>query len=411
MNMSRVVAISVATMLSQFTQAQEITGKLHGLIEATATKTSDDLAWLRQGWGVARFDADSDVFNVSRAALTGRMDFSSAWSAHAVAQYVPEPDHKLGFTEAYIHYQPLARGYQFSSKIGGFYPRMSLENPAFGWSSPYTFNYSGLNAWLGEEVRTFGAEFELKRAARRFRSKHDVSVIGALFKGNDPAGTLLAWRGFVPHDRQSVFNERIAFARVKSLYAPQLRFQGQYVDPFSEVDGRFGYYIGAHWSYLKRHNLRVYWYDNNGDPSAVNYNTKQYAWDTKFWSLAWRSKVSTQTQFITQAMYGNTAMGPRRGVDNDFYSWYVMLSHTFNDYRISGRVEQSKVMDKDIWAFDPNASFTQGITLNVRKTLSETWQVGAEFQFIDYEAESRPMAYLPLDLNEQVWRVSAQYQF
>ncbi|WP_158678082.1 hypothetical protein [Pseudoalteromonas sp. T1lg23B] len=411
-NMSKSVVIAVALVqLSQFAQAQQVTAKLHGLVEFTATTHSEERAWLRKGWGVARFDTDSDTFGISRAVLSGRMDFSSAWSAHAVAHYVPDPDHKIGFTEAFIQYQPLAQGYQFSSRVGGFYPRMSLENPALGWSSPYTFSYSGLNAWLGEEVRTFGAEFELKRAARRFRSKHDVSLIGALFKGNDPAGTLLAWRGFVPHDRQTVFNERIAFARVKALYARQLRFQGQYVEPFSEIDGRFGHYVGVHWSYLKRHSLRVYWYDNNGDPGALNYVTKQYAWDSKFWSLAWRSKVSAETQFIAQALYGNTAMGPRRGVDNDFYSWYMMLSHTFGDYRISGRVEQSKVMDKDSWTFDPNASLTQGITLNLSKTISEAWQVGAEFQFIGYEAESRPVAYLPLGLHEQLWRFSAQYQF
>ncbi|OHU97909.1 hypothetical protein [Pseudoalteromonas byunsanensis] len=410
--MSKLVVIAFAVaLLSECTQAQEVTGQLNGLVEITATNTSEQKSWLRQGWGVTRFDADSDVLGVSRAVLSGRMDFSSAWSAHAVAQYVPEPDHKLGFTEAYIQYQPLAQGYQFSARIGGFYPRMSLENPAIGWSSPYTLHYSGLNAWLAEEIRTFGAEFELKRAARRFRSKHDVSFVGALFKGNDPAGTLIAWRGFIPHDRQSVFNERVAFARVKSLYARQLRFQGQYVEPFSEIDGRFGYYVGVHWSYLKRHSLRAYWYDNNGDPGALNYTTKQYAWDSKFWSLAWRSKVSSQTQFIAQALYGNTAMGPRRGVNNDFYSWYAMLSHTFSDYRVSGRVEQSKVMDKDTWTFDPNASLTNGVTLNVSKTISEAWQVGAEFQFIDYEAQSRPVAYLPLGLSEQVWRISAQYQF
>ncbi|CAH9066681.1 hypothetical protein PSECIP111951_03862 [Pseudoalteromonas holothuriae] len=398
-------------LLSPYVAAQDISTHFKGAIDVSLTNPSNMKAWHQQGWGIARFDKGSNQLGVSRAVLSTRVDLSSAWSAHGVAQYVADPKDKFGLTEAYAQYQPLAQGYQFSARIGGFYPRMSLENPALGWASPYTYHYSALNAWLGEEVRTFGAEFELKRAARRFRSKHDISMIGAIFKGNDPAGTLIAWRGFVPHDRQSVFNERIGFAPLKSLSTPQLRLQGQYVEPFTEIDGRFGYYTGLHWSYLKRHNVRLYWYDNNGDPSAINYVTKQYAWDTKFWSLAWRAKLSAQSQVIMQAMLGNTAMGLNRGVDNDFYSWFVMFSHTFDDYRVSAKAEQSKVIDKDFWQFDENASFTQGATINVQKSLSEKWQLGAELQFIDYEADARLAVGRTLGLDEQIWRITAQYQF
>ncbi|WP_152084675.1 hypothetical protein [Pseudoalteromonas sp. A25] len=400
-----------ALMISPCVAAQGVSAQFKGALDVSLTNTNDMPAWHQQGWGVVRFSDDHQRLNISRFALSTRLDLSSAWSAHAVAQYVPDPNDKIGLTEAYVQYQPLAQGYQLSARFGGFYPRMSLENPALGWSSPYTYHYSGLNAWLGEEVRAFGAEFELKRAARRFRSKHDLSVIGALFKGNDPAGTLVAWRGFVPHDRQSVFNERIGFAPLKSLTWPQLRRQGQYVEPFTEVDGRFGYYLGAHWSYLKRHSVRFYWYDNNGDPAAINYVTKQYAWDTKFWSLAWRTKFNTQTQLIMQAMLGNTAMGPTRGVDNDFYSWFAMVSHTFDDYRFSLRAEQSKVIDKDAWQFDENASFSKGLTMNIQKSLSDKWQLGAELQLIDYEADARLAVGRALGLDEQVWRITAQYKF
>ncbi|WP_246239980.1 hypothetical protein [Pseudoalteromonas caenipelagi] len=398
-------------IISQHVTAQDMSAQVKGNVSISLTNPSNTVAWHQYGWGISRFSDDNQRLNISRLALSTRLDISSAWSAHAVAQYVPDPNDKIGLTEAYAQYQPLAQGYQFSARFGGFYPRMSLENPALGWSSPYTYHFSGLNAWLGEEVRTFGAEFELKRAARRFRSKHDISMIGSVFKGNDPAGTLIAWRGFVPHDRQSVFNERIGFAPLKSLSTAQLSRQGQYVEPFTEVDGRFGFYLGTHWSYLKRHTLRLYWYDNNGDPRAINYVTKQYAWDTKFWSLAWRTKFNAQSQLIAQAMVGNTAMGPTRGVDNDFYSWFVMFSHTFADYRVSLRAEQSKVIDKDHWQFDENASFTKGVTVNVQKSLSQQWRLGAELQLIDYEADSRSAVGRAKGQDEQIWRLSAQYQF
>ena len=392
-------------------QASAFEGQLHGTVEISAHERSEQTSWTVGGWGMSRFGKHSDGLNVSRATLEGRLDLSSAWSGHAVAQYVPDPSHKLGFTEAYLSYQPLAKRYQFRSRIGAFYPRMSLENPALAWSSPYTYQYSALNAWIGEEVRTFGAEFELKRPARRFRSKYDMSFLGAIYKGNDPAGTLLAWRGFAPHDRQSVINERIQFAPLYALMAPQLAQQGQFVEPFSEVDGRFGYYLGTHIEYLKQHTLRLYWYDNNGDPSVLNQNTRQYAWDTKFWSIAWRSKLSSQTQFIMQAMFGNTAMGERRGVDNDFNSWFVMLSHTWQRYRISTRLEQSKVIDKDFWQFDPNASQTNAVTVNLKKQLSTHWQVGAEWQYLDTQASFRPPVGRDENTYENLWRLTAKYQF
>ncbi|WP_157592790.1 hypothetical protein [Pseudoalteromonas citrea] len=409
--MNKYITLAGGLLYFMASHAVAVDGQLHGVIEVSMHEQSRQKAWTAGGWGMSRFGTQSNVINVSRAALEGRLELSSAWSGNVVAQYVPDPDHKLGLTEAYLSYQPLSKRYQLRARVGAFYPRMSLENTAAAWSSPYTYQYSSLNAWLGEEVRTFGAEFELKRPARRFRSKYDVSFLGAVYKGNDPAGSLLAWRGFTPHDRQSVINERIQFAPLYALMAPQLAQQGQFVEPFSEVDGRFGYYLGTHIEYLKRHSLRVYWYDNNGDPSVLNHKTQQYAWDTKFWSIAWRSKLSKQTQLIMQAMFGNTAMGERRGVDNNFNSWFVMLSHSWQGYRVSGRVEQSKVIDKDVWQFDPNASQTNAVTVNIRKRLSQQWQVGAEWQYLDTQASFRPPVGRAETEQENLWRVTAQYHF
>lgn len=80
--------------------------------------------------------------------------------------------------------------------MGGFYPQLSLENPDMGWLSAYNYTNSAINSWVGEELRTLGVEATIKRPARNFNSAHSFSLVGATFKGNDPAGTLLAWRGF-----------------------------------------------------------------------------------------------------------------------------------------------------------------------------------------------------------------------
>ncbi len=410
MVMNKVIFVLLGLSFSSATTASNIQTNFDGLIEASYDSGSDSLSWLNKGWGTTRFGKDDENFLISRAAFTGRLDFANSWSFFGVAQYVSEPKATLGFTEAYFQYKPIAKGYQVSAKIGAFYPKMSLENTGFAWSSPYTYHYSALNAWLGEEVRAIGSELTIKRPARKFRSKYDISFHTAIFKGNDPAGTLIAWRGLLPHDRQTHLNERIGFAPLYSLQKEQLSKQWQYSDPFHEIDGRFGFYAGMHLEYLKKHSLRVYWYDNNGDPAAINETIGQYAWDTRFLSVAWKSKLSNHTQLVMQAMSGSTAMGPARGVDNDFHSWFTLLSHKWERYRFSARFEQSKVTDKDHWIFDPNASDNQAVTLHVNRSISDNWRLGIEWLYSDSWLSYRYKSGLPLNTTDRVWRVTLSYK-
>lgn len=409
--MNKALGLYALLLLSPITFAQTIQTKVEGVIDASYDSGSDSVSWLDKGWGTTRFGINDNNLSISRAAFTGRIDFTNSLSFFGVAQYVPEPKATIGFTEAYLQYQPIAKGYQVSAKVGAFYPKMSLENTGFAWSSPYTYNYSALNAWLGEEVRAIGTELTIKRPARRFRSKFDYSLHTAIFKGNDPAGTLIAWRGLLPHDRQTNLNERIGFAPLYSLQKPQLSKQWQYSDPFHEVDGRFGFYAGVHLEYLKKHSMRIYWYDNNGDPAAINTSIGQYAWDTKFLSIAWKSKFTKQTHFLAQAMSGSTAMGPSLGVNNDFHSWFLLLSHKWQDYRFSARYEQSKVIDKDHWAFDPNASDNQALTLHASRAFSERWRAGIEWLYSDSWLSYRYKSGLPYDVKDKVWRATISYQF
>lgn len=411
MVINKVISVLLGLSFSSVTIASNIQTKFEGKIDASYDSGSDSVSWLDKGWGTTRFGKNEDSFSISRAAFTSRIDFANSWSLFGVAQYVPVPKANLGITEAYFQYKPIARGYQVSAKVGAFYPKMSLENTGFAWSSPYTYNFSALNAWLGEEVRAIGTELTIKRPARRFRSKYDVSFLTAIFKGNDPAGTLIAWRGLLPHDRQTHLNERIGFAPLYSLQKPQLSKQWQYSDPFHEIDGRFGFYAGAHLEYLKKHSLRVYWYGNNADPAAINESIGQYAWDTKFLSVAWKSKLTKHTHFVAQAMSGSTAMGPARGVDNNFHSWFLLLSHKLENYRFSARYEQSKVIDKDHWVFDPNASDNQALTLHASRSLSDKWQVGLEWLYSDSWLSYRYKSGLPLDVTDKIWRATVSYKF
>ena len=54
-------------------------------------------------------------------------------------------------------------------KIGAFYPPISLEHRASGWTNPYTISSSALNTWVGEELRTIGVGVRARASGHRER--------------------------------------------------------------------------------------------------------------------------------------------------------------------------------------------------------------------------------------------------
>jgi len=236
-------------------------------------------------------------------------------------------------------------------------------------------------------------------------------VSAAIYKGNDPTGTLLSWRGFALHDRQTTFNESVQFAPIAALNSDELRWQANQVLPFEEVDGRFGYYAGVHWDYLKRSQFRFYYYDNNGDPSIFNRTTGQYAWHTRFSSLAWLYKFTGKTRLIAQLLDGKTEMGANKLIYNRFYSHYLMLSNKAGKHRLSLRYDYFKVDDDDTTAFDPNASHGEGLTATWRYQLTDTLQIGVEGSALHSFVQNRPGSGFAQRLSQQQLMANAQWRF
>ncbi|WP_210797894.1 hypothetical protein [Pseudoalteromonas ostreae] len=409
MNMNNLIRLVTFFCL---TAAINSYAQVKGLIQVSAVKGDSQPSWQEGGLGLYRYDSNNDGIVLSQGVLDFSIDLNSAWSAHGVVNVYQDPQLTLGFSQAYFQYKPLSSSkYKWHIRAGGFYPLLSLENPDKGWLSPYNYTNSAINSWVGEEIRTLGVEATIKRPGRRFNSAHSFSFVGATFKGNDPAGTLLAWRGFAMHDRQTTFNESIAFAPVTSLNTPQLQFQANQVLPFEEVDGRFGYYAGVHWDYLKKSQFRFYYYDNNGDPAALNKSTGQYAWDTRFSSAAWLYKFTANTRFITQMMSGSTAMGTKRGVNNRFYSHFVLVSHKMAKHRISIRYDYFEVTDHDDWLFDPNASEGEGITATLRYQLTPQWQLGIEGSALHSQADNRAAINSPKNISQQQISLNVQWRY
>src|SRR5207248_11116308 len=96
-----------------------------------------------------------------------------------------------GVLEATGRYQPISsRDCLWSINLGAFFPPISLENESTGWTSPWTLTPSAINSWVGDELRTIGAETSL---LWRYQGG-EAGLLGAVYGANDPAGALLADR-------------------------------------------------------------------------------------------------------------------------------------------------------------------------------------------------------------------------
>lgn len=360
--------------------------EVKGLVQLNYVKASEQSSWFEEGTGILAYSKDSA--NVQQAFVALSDNFSNGVSYEVVANYYQLGEQNVGISQAQLSYKPLSNDkWRWRARVGFFYPKLSLENVDTGWLSPFTYTQSAVNTWVGEELRSAGLEVTLFSPGRARNSPLSFEVHGALFKANDPLGTVISWRGFAMHDRQSLNNDRVPFAAYPSVIGEDRIFHPNYVEPYHELDGNIGFYLGAHIEYYKQSTLRYYYYDNQADPLAVSHE-RLYGWRTKFHSLALQHKFDGNTRILGQWLSGSSAMGTR-SVYIDFDAWYVMLSHKYKAHRISLRFDKFKVREDDIFSWDPNNSDGQGVTLAWRYDIDSTWQIGAEQHINKNSADNR----------------------
>ena len=130
---------------------------------------SVDKGYLTSGQGKLGL-GDGLHFSVAQFGADLSVSWENGLSAHGVVNVYPRASEDgestaLGFTEAYLKYRslPTNSGYRFQTKVGIFYPEISLENNAYAWASKDTLDSSTINTWVGEEIRVVGSEFKVTR--------------------------------------------------------------------------------------------------------------------------------------------------------------------------------------------------------------------------------------------------------
>jgi hypothetical protein len=313
--------------------AQEFSA--NGLLDLGVVVPSHEKTWIKGGFG--KLDnggggAQGPAF-VGQGLADLRLQLDPSIGVFARVRAAPDQHAPFDVIEAYGRYQPVStRDWLWSVKFGAFFPPVSLENESVGWTSPWTLTPSAINSWVGDELRTIGGETNLVWR----HGSGEVGLLGAVYGVNDPAGQLLADRGWVFDSRPSgLFGE----PRVPDLLAGQQRLAPPLREqPFKAIGGGPGWYAGATLRENELGRLTGLYYDNRADPGA--FAGADFGWRTKFTSAGLETYLG-DVVVLAQAMAGKTTIEPFANFfsTTDFQAGYLLLGYYFDDFRVAGRVD------------------------------------------------------------------------
>ncbi|WP_133500896.1 hypothetical protein [Cognatilysobacter terrigena] len=364
-------------------QSFHVQGAIDARVGAT---TSDSASGFDGGFGKARLGADDGHFDV-HGALLADWQLAPTLLASAEVRYTPESRKPFDVLDAWLRWRPVSTSaWRGSVKAGMFFPPISLENDAIGWTSPYTITPSAVNTWVGEELRTLGVEGQVEHRGAR----GTLSASLAVFQKNDPAGELLATRGWAMHDIVSGLDgslrEPDAVAAVFGT-APPIRFR-----PYLELDHRLGAYAAVDWQSPAQSRVTAIVYDNRADPAReVDYAGRElYGWRTRFWNVGAQHRVG-DTVVIAQVMRGSTIIEPLPGfqLDTHFAAGYVLAARDVGRWRPAARFDLFQA--KQTPGGGPQARDEHGhaVTLALNWRPDDRWRVTGEVLHIDSTRNQR----------------------
>jgi hypothetical protein len=190
-------------------------------------------------------------------------------------------------------------------------------------------------------------------------SPHELGAFASGFYANDSAGTLLFWRGWSLHDRQSRLNDqlRIPQSPVWDETGEIVGFRDQYLEPFKDIDHEPGYYAGVEWQYARKALVQISHYDNRADPNA--FSDGQWGWATAFSQVAFQLSLPGDLGLIGQWMRGETywliGVEPDGAISSSsmpveelFESSYLLLTRLLGDaHRLSIRYDDFDMLRKE----------------------------------------------------------------
>jgi len=375
-----------------------------GLVDLRLATIDDETGWLEGGFGKVRYGAGrpEPVARVSEASLLLMPQYGWDLSGYFYLKADADQNQLIDLIEGYVTYKPVSvTGNRYRLRTGIFYPPVSLENTALAWTSPYLITPSAINAWVGEETRGYGTEASWLHAT----DDGEFSLTGAALWGTDKAGTELYRRGWAIHDFKPSIGDNLPVPVPAS--APYLSSTSR---SMIEIDERPGYYAAVEWKDIDGPQARLMYYDNRTDPTSVK--GSEAGWLTKFTAAGMKWPLGDRTDLIAQYLAGYTLLGiPGRFiVKADLDSAFLLLTHSFGHYRLTGRLDWFDVDDVDGVSLD-FSEHGWAATLAGRRELNGGRSVWIELLQIDSERPTRASASMSDKWHEFVVQASYRVEF
>jgi hypothetical protein len=409
---------TLAVSRAGYAEDSEASIKIGGLLDTRFAATDDTTSWLDYGLGKTRYGGvrgDSALLaRLAAASVYVTADLNAALSVRVHLGIDAEPGAsgergRVDLVEAFAAYRPdLSTRVGLRTRVGFFFPPISLEHRGPAWATYYTITPSAANSWVGEELRTAGAEAGF---AFRLGERNTLSLFGAGFGANDPAGSLLAWRGWALGDRVTRISDQVPLAPIPSIL-PGGAFsrQAEWVGPFQEIDGRIGYYAGGSWTSGGRLELDGLYYNNRGDPTA--FDGWQWAWETSFVNAGLRLTLPHRFEILGQYMEGETYVGRTKRVEAHYRTAYGLASWAFRRHRLSARYDRFDVKDRDnLGALDDNNEDGEAWTGAYIFETARGHRLALELLRVESDRPARATIGLPTRADETLLQASLRIVF
>ncbi len=392
--------LACAMLLAVTTAAADERLDVSGTVDVRWIDASGAASYLAGGRGILRFDGEHEGLRLGRASASMKFRLTDTLSLHAVADaYGDSQGDRIDFSEFWLEAKPFpTNALRWRARVGAFYLPVSLENRGPGWSSVYTITPSALNTWIGDELRTVGAEIEARWLGASSGYAGDVSLVAAAYGWNDPAGAIVAFRGFALTDRPSTLRN--------GLGKPPIEL-------YHEIDNRPGFYAGLSWRHGERFELRSLYYDNRADPDAES--AGNYGWLTRFVSAGARFEPDPHWTFVAQYLDGYTVISDEdHGAPfrMNFQGQFGLASYEQGKERLTLRYDRFRTHHLTGFFFGPPSNQNgHAWTIGWTHQFNDRWELAAE----RIEATSRfpPRArfgLLPLQ-DESQTQVAVRYRF
>jgi hypothetical protein len=397
----RILAAACVVFASLPHDARAQDFELHGYLDMRAVLPSDETSWTNGGLGKSRFGGGNGAEAKFAGVLAATWHPTPSLVAVADLQYPTGKDRRLDVLDAYLRYRPVSlTPWRWSAKFGAFFPPVSLENDGIGWTSPWTLTPSAINSWVGEELRTIGAElhFEYRGASNSFEGS------AAAFVNNDPAGELIAARGWSLGDATSGLNSSLrepnAYASLIGATAP-VGYR-----PFDEIDNRIGWYANLGWESPAYGKITLLRYDNRGDPTRFeHYDGRDvFAWHTAFWSLGAQTRID-DVVLIAQAIDGSTSFEPvpELYLDTKLHAAYLLAGWDRGNWRPALRIDVFSLHQLPDFLPAPLSEHGHALTAALNWRPNDRIRVTGEWLRIDSTRNQRLLEGLsPRQIDEQL---------